>query len=259
MLGPVALPVVLRTVRARATAAVAATVLGSAGLVAGFATTTTASAQILPTPTLCVLSTCVLGTTSTTTTTTTTSSTSSGLCILVLCNPSGSTGNGTTTTTTTTTSTSSSTCALTTCVSVNPSCSVQSDPTCLISTSTSTTCTSGCGGGGGGGGGNNGGGGGGTTAGGNTPGGSTPRGSSTFLALGGGGLGGGTEPTPGSSPLPFTGLSVATVPVVQTLSPVSGLQFGHAPILWPVFGALDLLGLVAVYLLVRRSRAARSD
>jgi hypothetical protein len=70
------------------------------------------------------------------------------------------------------------------------------------------------------------------------------------------GSGGGT---PGSGTVDNLGASYANVPVVQQLGPVSGLQFGHAPILWPLFGALDLLGLGAVFYVVRRSRATRPD
>jgi hypothetical protein len=82
----------------------------------------------------------------------------------------------------------------------------------------------------------------------------TPTG--TFSVFSGGSLAG-TSPG-GTTAIPL-GLTVATVPAVQQLSPVSGLQFGHALILWPLFGALDLLGLAVVYLVVRRYRAARSD
>jgi hypothetical protein len=80
----------------------------------------------------------------------------------------------------------------------------------------------------------------------------------TFSAFGGGTLGGGNPTAGGGAAIPL-GLSVATIPGVQQLSAVSGLQFGHALILWPLFGLLDVLGLAAVYLVVRRFRATRSD
>lgn len=133
------------------------------------------------------------------------------------------------------------------------SCPVGStDPSCIVQTA-NPGCTSNCspGGGGGGGGGTTIGGGGGDASGGS---GALPTG--TFSAFGGS-LGGGNAAPGGSQAIPL-GLAVAQVPAVQQLSPVSGLQFGHALILWPLFGLLDVLGLAAVCLVVRRFRV-RSD
>lgn len=133
----------------------------------------------------------------------------------------------------------------------SPGC-VLSDPTCVLpGGGGSPGCTSNC------------------TPGGGGPGsgprdlsggsgGRTPQATGTFSVFGGGSLsGGGTAAGGGGAAIPL-GLSVATVPAVEQLSPVSGLQFGHALILWPLFGLLDVLGLAAVYLVVRRFRV-RSD
>jgi len=135
------------------------------------------------------------------------------------------------------------------------SCPVGStDPSCIVNTGGPSGCTSGCTPGGGG----NQGTGGNDGRGGGPGGGSQPQSVGTFSPFGGGSLTAG-DPAGGAAAAIPLGLSVASIPPVQQLSPVSGLLFGHALILWPLFGLLDLLGLAAVYLVVRRFRATRSD
>ncbi len=214
----------------------------------------TASAQLaLPTPTpTCLLSLgsgCVAGSSGTTSSAT---PTPTPLCVLILCGatPSGNPGS-------TTTGTGTSTpCPVTgTCLPLNTGCDLTTNPNpqCLISPTPSpcqTDCTPGPP----------------RDPGGSTPGGSTPgstrstHSTSSSSSLGAGGLGGGDSGTiaGGGATVPL-GLSVARVPDVQGFGPGSSLQFGHAPILWPLFGLLDVLGLVAVVLMVRRSRSAEPD
>ncbi len=141
-------------------------------------------------------------------------------------------------------------CVLPANPSPNPGCVVgSSDPTCILGGGTPSGCTSNC-----------------------SPNGSTgngaprqrtgtgsasPQPTDSFSAFGGGGLNGDSAAGGGAAAIPL-GLSVATVPNVEQLGPVSGLHFGPALILWPLFGLLDVLGLVAVCLVVRRFRV-RSD
>jgi hypothetical protein len=137
--------------------------------------------------------------------------------------------------------------------SPNASClNGSSDPTCVIQNTGSPT---GKPSGGGGGGTNSGGG---TSLGSNSgaPG-SSASPTAALSAFGGGGFGTGTTQGGGTA-IPL-GLSVASIPPLEQLGPVSGLHFGHALILWPLFGLLDVLGLAAVYLVVRRVRASRQD
>jgi hypothetical protein len=133
----------------------------------------------------------------------------------------------------------------------SPGCLAGStDPTCILNTGSP---------GGPGGGGNNGGPGGSNNGGlGGSNSGAAAQPTGTFSAFGGGSLASGDTTAGGGTAIPL-GLSVASIPAVEQLSPVSGLLFGHALILWPLFGLLDLLGLGAVYLVVRRFRATRSD
>jgi hypothetical protein len=168
---------------------------------------------------------------------------SSSLCILVVCT-SGTQSNPTPTPTP---------CLLNSCLPVTPppTCNITADPTCLVSP-TPGGCQAGC-----------------PTQTQNPatppPGTSTPgrnRGGQASASASGGAAGGGLGGSSGlpspSSGVPL-GLNLATVPVVQSLSPVSGLELGHAPILWPLFGALDILGLAVAFVVIRRSRAARLD
>jgi hypothetical protein len=130
-----------------------------------------------------------------------------------------------------------------------PACLGSTDPTCLINPSSPSGNPDGGGGRGPGGG----------SGGSGGPGSANqalPTG--TFSAFGGGGLSG-TDPTAGGAAAIPLGLRVATIPALDQLGPASGFQFGHALILWPLFGLLDVLGLAAVYLVVRRLRATRSD
>jgi hypothetical protein len=85
-----------------------------------------------------------------------------------------------------------------------------------------------------------------------------PLATGTFSAFGGGGLNGSDPPGGAAQAIPL-GLRVANIPPLEQLGPGSGFQFGHALILWPLFGLLDVLGLAAVYLVVRRFRATRAD
>ena len=199
---------------------VAAAALMGTGLAA-----TTAGAQILPTPT------------------------PGQLCILILCPPDlGNPLNAGTQSTPTPTPTPS--CTVTCLPPVNPTCDVTTNPGCLIANSTPTPCQSNCGGG--------------STSHSNTSTTSTSsrsRSSSTAQSLFGAGNGGDpgiTGPGGGAVTVPV-GVSVATVPTVEQLGPASGLQFGHAPILWPLFGILDVLGLAAVVTVFRRLRSAEPD
>jgi uncharacterized membrane protein YgcG len=233
MLGQVVRRFAVRAGRGRVAAAGvgAAALLGAAGVTAG--------AQSTPTPT-CVVGlagTCLVNGTSS-------SPTPTPLCLLILCN-SGTTGTGTGTPTPTPCPVAN------TCLPpVNPTCDVTVNPSCLLATP--APCQSSCG----------------PSPGRSSPPGTTsprqtsqPSSTTTFSS----GLGGGFSGGGGSSGGGVVGatlaqsLNVAPVPVVQEVSPVSGLEFGHAPILWPLFGILDLLGLGAVYLLVRRLRAAEPD
>jgi hypothetical protein len=233
----------LRTAHRRAAVAAGIAVVGlfAAGVVSAHAV----SAQVSTTTTctLDLLGNCTTsGTSSSPTPTPLLSIPSSDLCILVVCS-SGTQSNPTPTPTP---------CLLNSCLPVTPpaTCDITVDPTCLVSP-TPTACQTGC-----------------STQSQNpgtqVPGTSTPDRNHTGLATGtasgsgGGGFGGSSGlPTPNGGV--SLGLNLATVPVVQSLSPVSGLEFGHAPILWPLFGALDILGLVVAYLVIRRSRAARLD
>jgi hypothetical protein len=228
----------------------------------------TVQVTALPTPQVTPLPTLSTALPSLITTTTTTSSSTGSL--LAPPDLGGLLG----TTTTTTSSSSSSTdplgglvdgngsspgqsCAVTlpggVCVlPSNPTCPLGStDPSCIVQTPVAG-CTSNCTPGhGGGGGGNN------ITSGrgGPSSNGALPTG--TFSAFGGGGLGAGSADPVGAQAIPL-GLTVPQVPAVEQLSPVSGLQFGHALILWPLFGLLDVLALAAVCLVVRRFRV-RTD
>jgi hypothetical protein len=241
MVGSVHLRLRLRARHGRAAAA--AGVL-AAGLFSVGAVTASAGNRALPEGcSVDLLGDCLLG--SGTSGTSTPTPSSSGLCILILCGP-GSSSNGTTTPTPT------PACTLPAClpVSPNPTCDITTDPTCLLASATPTPCQTNC------------------TAsptgnGTHPPGTSSPGGSSrprpsSSQSGGSGGLGGDST-TPGPNIAVAAGLNVAAVPVVQQVSPVSGLQFGHAPILWPLFGALDVLGLVAAYFVIRRTRSARID
>jgi uncharacterized membrane protein YgcG len=135
--------------------------------------------------------------------------------------------------------------------SPNPGClNGSTDPTCVLGTGSGSPNPGGGSGGGGPGGSNRSGGGGNGSAA------AQPTGS--FSVFSGGSLAGGQPIAAGGTAIPL-GLTVAGIPAVTQLSPVSGLQFGHALILWPLFGLLDVLGLAAVYLVVRRFRAVRPD
>lgn len=171
------------------------------------------------------------------------------LCLLILCGPTNqTTGTGSTPTPTPT----PTPCPVAgTCVPpVNTGCDVTVDPTCLIATP--TPCQSGCG----------------TQTPGHTPppGSHTPRPTSSSTSTSTSSIfsgafsnGGGGSGQSGIGTTIASSLNVAPVPVVQSVSPVSGVEFGHAPILWPLFGILDVLGLAAVYVLVRRLRSADPD
>jgi hypothetical protein len=64
---------------------------------------------------------------------------------------------------------------------------------------------------------------------------------------GSGGSGGtAVNTTPGA-------ITIQPPPAVETLSPVAGISFGKAPFLWPLFIALDFLGLGAVVLVLRKT------
>jgi hypothetical protein len=65
-------------------------------------------------------------------------------------------------------------------------------------------------------------------------------------ASGGGRVGGPRGTTP-------AGLNIGPPPSVLALGPVSPVGLGSAPFLWPLFAALDVLGLVAVVTVVRKT------
>lgn len=82
-------------------------------------------------------------------------------------------------------------------------------------------------------------------------GGSSPSRGAGSAAGGGGGAG---LPSPPSTPS-ATGITVQAPPAIVQLSPIAGISFGRAPFLWPLFVGLDILGLVAVALVLRRTWA----
>jgi uncharacterized membrane protein YgcG len=220
MVGPVARRLRLRGGPRRA---VAATIAGCAGLLAAGMAYGTASAQVpLPTPP------------------------PGQLCVLIVCLPSdGASG----TTTTTPTPTPSSSCTVLGCLPPPPTapCDVVNNPTSCLSSPTSgptppptqrprTSSSSS------------------SSSSGSR---SSSSSSGSFAA---GGLGGGFDPGAGGNAAAASeGVSVAAVPGVQQLSATSGLEFGHAPILWPLFGVLDVLGIAAVVIVARRLRSADAD
>lgn len=170
------------------------------------------------------------------------------LCVLIVCNPLDP-GTGTQSTGNTPTPTPTP-CLLNVCLPpVNPTCDPTQNVTCIVATP--TPCTTGCGGGG------------------KSPpptfgptGSSTHSSSSSSSSTSDLGLNAlGLPPSSGTSggtTVPV-GLDLPPVPVVAQVGPGSAFAFGHAPILWPLFGILDVLGLAALYVIVRRLRSADTD
>ena len=91
----------------------------------------------------------------------------------------------------------------------------------------------------------------------NPSGGSTAQSTLGGFNTPGGGPGGLTSGA--ASPAVDIGINVPPIPEIQPVGAASALHFGHAPILWPLFGALDLVGLAGVFLVLRRVRARRPD
>lgn len=60
-------------------------------------------------------------------------------------------------------------------------------------------------------------------------------------------------PAPGSPQAPSPGDLLLAPPVIAELSPASGLSFGGAPALLPVFAGLDVAALIALAAVLRRS------
>jgi hypothetical protein len=54
-----------------------------------------------------------------------------------------------------------------------------------------------------------------------------------------------------------SGISFTPPPPIELTSPVSGIAFGRAPFLWPLFAALDALLCAGIVVVVRRVRSAR--
>lgn len=238
MLGPVGRRFAVRAGRVRLVAAGVAAV----GLLGAGAVTASAQLNLLPTPTPgCVvnaLGTCLVGNTSST-------PTPAPLCLAILCGP-GSTTQGSTPTPTPTPCLVPGTalCNLTT---PNPQCTPT--PNCLTNPSTPTPCPTNC-----------------STR--TTPGGTpAPRGHTptpTSTSTPNNGIFTGPGQTPGVGPgnpiasLPFD-VAIAGVPNIDAPGSVAGFHFGNAPVLWPLFGMLDALGLFVIYLVVRRLRSTPAD
>jgi hypothetical protein len=49
------------------------------------------------------------------------------------------------------------------------------------------------------------------------------------------------------------GIAFTPLPPIQLTSPVTGLSFGNAPFMWPLFAALDVLLVGLTVVLVRRT------
>lgn len=240
MLGPVGRRFAVRAVRMRLVAAGVAAV----GLLGAGAVTASAQLNLLSTPTpgcvLNALGTCLVGNTSSNTT-----PTPAPLCLAILCGP-GSTTQGSTPNPTPTP-----------CLLPQPICNPPATPNpqctplpgCLTDQGTPTPCPTNC-----------------STR--TTPGGTpssrvhTPTPTSTSTPSGGIFTGGGE--TPGVGPtnpvvnLPFD-VAIAGVPNIDAPGSVAGFHFGNAPVLWPLFGMLDALGLFVIYLVVRRLRSTEAD
>jgi hypothetical protein len=71
--------------------------------------------------------------------------------------------------------------------------------------------------------------------------------------------GGSSTTTAPGGPRAFAGLAVSPPPPVEPLTPLAGISFGQAPYLWPLLVVLDLVALVAVVMLVRRTWSPNSD